>query len=181
MLTISFWHMVQIIKNKIQEAKDLIEKMPTYLLLEERRALVWSLAEELREKKDKAKEMGGDTKELYLSLIVEPLEKELRLAQMRLNSPRHKNSVDLEALKEIPITDILSLFGIKYTDTYNKRIKFSLRHDEKIPSAVGYLESNSWYDFGINTGGSVIDLLMFIEECSFKEAVDKLVLTNQKI
>lgn len=44
-------------------------------------------------------------------------------------------------------------------------------HQEKTPSFVVYPESNSFYCFGCNEGGGVIDFVMKIENVAFPEAV----------
>ena len=47
---------------------------------------------------------------------------------------------------------------------------FKLR-DEKTPSARYYPETNSWYDFGASTGGTVIDLVKQLEHVDTTQAV----------
>lgn len=44
-------------------------------------------------------------------------------------------------------------------------------HDEKTPSFTHFLNSNSYYCFGCEKGGDVIDLTMNLRGCAFKEAV----------
>jgi hypothetical protein len=47
------------------------------------------------------------------------------------------------------------------------------RNDNNASFKVDY-NKNAWYDFGINEGGTMIDLAMKMENCSFHEAVSKL-------
>jgi hypothetical protein len=47
------------------------------------------------------------------------------------------------------------------------------REDRNASFKVNY-RKNVWYDFGTNEGGSIIDLVMKMENCSFLEAVNKL-------
>ena len=85
---------------------------------------------------------------------------------------------EIEAVKEIPITDILDYFGIPYKVQYN-RVVFSLRN-EKNPSCSAVLKGSfwAWRDFGDdNLRGSVIDLYNYLKygNCSFSaEAVKEM-------
>ena len=77
---------------------------------------------------------------------------------------------EIEAVKEIPITDILDCFGIPYKVQYN-RVVFSLRN-EKNPSCSAVLKGSfwAWRDFGDDSlRGSVIDLYNYLKygSCSF--------------
>jgi hypothetical protein len=47
------------------------------------------------------------------------------------------------------------------------------REDQNASFKVDY-RRNIWHDFGTNEGGSVIDLVMKMENCSFHEAADRL-------
>jgi hypothetical protein len=47
------------------------------------------------------------------------------------------------------------------------------RNDNNASFKVDY-NKNVWHDFGINEGGTMIDLVMKMENCSFHEAVSKL-------
>jgi len=47
------------------------------------------------------------------------------------------------------------------------------RNDQNASFKVDY-SKNLWHDFGTNEGGSIIDLVMKMENCSFHEAVNRL-------
>ena len=85
---------------------------------------------------------------------------------------------EVEAVKEIPITDILDYFGIPYKVQYN-RVVFSLRNENK-PSCSAVLKGSfwAWRDFGDDSlRGSVIDLYNYLKygSCSFSvEAVKEM-------
>ncbi len=85
---------------------------------------------------------------------------------------------EIEAVKEIPITDILDYFGIPYKVQYN-RVVFSLRNEKK-PSCSAVLKGSlwAWRDFGDDSlRGSVIDLYNYLKygSCSFSvEAVKEM-------
>ncbi len=73
---------------------------------------------------------------------------------------------DIDRIKEIPIKRILTLFNIPYT----RHNKFKLRN-EKTPSCSIKEDGNIWKDFGDQTGGSNIDLVMRLDGCNFQEAL----------
>ncbi|MFQ9249237.1 MAG: CHC2 zinc finger domain-containing protein [Clostridium paraputrificum] len=76
---------------------------------------------------------------------------------------------DLNEIKNIPILDICSLYNItleKKGKNYIGKIR-----NEKTPSCVFYVETNTWKDFGINEGGSTIDLVMKLEGVKSGEAM----------
>ena len=74
-------------------------------------------------------------------------------------------SYDLDMLRAIPIRQVLSNYNIKV----NRAGFFKLRN-ERTPSAKIYDNNNNFYDFGSGEGGSVIDLIMILENIDFKEA-----------
>ena len=79
---------------------------------------------------------------------------------------------NLEAIKEIPID---SLIG--YSPAWRSDQRWTFRcpvHNEKTASFVWYREQNSWHCFGCSQGGSVIDLVMQMENLSFVDACKRL-------
>lgn len=78
-------------------------------------------------------------------------------------------SYDLDAIREIPLRSVLEDCGIKV----NRAGFFSIRA-ESAPSAKFYESTNTWFDYGINKGGGVIQLVMELNDCSKKEAITKL-------
>lgn len=74
---------------------------------------------------------------------------------------------DMEQIKEIPVTQVLSDYGIEI-----KNNQFKIR-DERTPSCHVY-PNNTWHDFGANKGGRAIELVMALEDIEFKFAVQML-------
>ena len=69
-------------------------------------------------------------------------------------------------IKQISLLDLLDRYGIKVD-----RNNFFKVRDEKTSSARFYAETNSWYDFGANVGGDIIDLVKFVEQVNTKQAI----------
>lgn len=81
------------------------------------------------------------------------------------------NEIDIDRAKEVPIENF-------YAGTLKKN---SIRstglcpfHNEDTASFVIYTKQNTWWCFGCNTGGSVIDFIMKQENLDFLHAVKKL-------
>lgn len=81
---------------------------------------------------------------------------------------KKKYFYDIEELKGIRITDILRDYGIPVNKGF-----FKLRN-ERTASCKVYESTNSFYDFGGGIGGNAINLIEYIEQCSRKEAMEKL-------
>lgn len=84
-----------------------------------------------------------------------------------------KESVDLEAVKQVPILEIAQRFNLDLHKSSNNRYFCKIRN-EKTPSCCLYEETNSFYDFGSGEGGSNIDFYMKLSGCSFKEAIKEI-------
>ena len=85
-------------------------------------------------------------------------------------SPRPKLiKYDLDAMREIPINEVLADYGIKLG-----RGNFFKIRNERSASVKYYSNSNSWYDFGVNEGGGVIELVMALDNIDIGEAVQRL-------
>lgn len=78
---------------------------------------------------------------------------------------------NIERIKSIPIVSYLEHMGIKVPERGN--ICAFWRGDRN-PSVSIDRAGNRWYDHGTGEYGSVIDLAMAIEGCSFSQAVEKL-------
>ena len=81
----------------------------------------------------------------------------------------------IQDIKHIPIRDYLAQRGISPKQE-NSRYGFylsPLRVEQDASFKVDYSQ-NVWYDFGAGRGGSIIDLVMEIEKCNFKQAVERL-------
>ncbi len=77
-----------------------------------------------------------------------------------------------ERLKEeIPITSVLQDYNIQVRQVSPTRSVCRIRPEDKTPSCSIYLQKNTWYDYGVAKGGSVIDLCMYLEQCSPAEAM----------
>lgn len=79
-----------------------------------------------------------------------------------------------QVIKEIPITEVARryLSGLDLRQRGNRHVSRCPWHSggqEKAPSLTFYSD-NSWWCFGCNHGGSVIDLVMQAQGIDFKEA-----------
>jgi len=84
-------------------------------------------------------------------------------------SSSHSEELDLSTAKETPIQDLYEFsFKKNTTNRIHTNCPF---HEEKTPSFVIYLDSNSFYCFGCNEGGDVIDFVQKLHNVSFKEAL----------
>lgn len=64
--------------------------------------------------------------------------------------------------------------GKPVMEQYNRAKYKCPLHKEKTASFTVYKETNSWYCFGCAKGGSIIDLVMVMENCDAGEAIKKL-------
>jgi len=78
----------------------------------------------------------------------------------------------IQDIKRLPIRAYLAERGLHPTkDNPRYGLYLSPLREERTPSfKVDYLQ-NLWYDFGLGTGGSIIDLVMRLERCDFTQAV----------
>lgn len=91
-----------------------------------------------------------------------------------LSSPTTKNDIPIEELKKIPIETVLPQGLIKeYSQNNRTKYKCPL-HNEKTASFVIYKDTNSFHCFGCGKGGSIIDLVMYLEKIPLAEAIKKL-------
>lgn len=75
--------------------------------------------------------------------------------------------------KLLSIISYLKRCGRIPIKTYGKYVMFnSPFRNEKTPSFKVDLEKNLWYDFGAGIGGTIIDLIMYLRNCSAKEALE---------
>ncbi|MCP5375222.1 MAG: hypothetical protein H6743_03910 [Rickettsiaceae bacterium] len=79
---------------------------------------------------------------------------------------------DLDAIKRIPCESLLPPAVHKNHATSHYKAPW---RNEKSPSLVVYHKDNRWWDFGENCGGTVIDLVMKLEDCDFKQAIKYLI------
>jgi hypothetical protein len=91
---------------------------------------------------------------------------------MSLTDDHQSAAFNLDAIKEVPIDSL-----IPYGPTWRSDQRWTYRcpvHNEKTASFVWYRTQNSWHCFGCNQGGSVIDLLIKIENIDFATACRRL-------
>ena len=83
--------------------------------------------------------------------------------------------MDAKAINKFPIRDYLAARGICPTkDKGYYGLYHSLLREDHTPSMKVDYEQNLWYDFGLGTGGSIIDLVMRMELCDAGEAMRRL-------
>jgi hypothetical protein len=85
------------------------------------------------------------------------------------------NSMTLQDIRLISIRQYLENKGIRPAKNYGYYGMYSspYREDRNASMKVNY-NQNVWHDFGTNEGGSIIDLVMQMENLSFHEAANKL-------
>lgn len=79
---------------------------------------------------------------------------------------------DLQHIKAIPIADYLHACGIEPAKHYNGYALYHApyREDPNASLKVDF-QQNLWHDYGINQGGSIIDLVMRMRGCCAYEAM----------
>lgn len=79
---------------------------------------------------------------------------------------------DLQYIKAIPIADYLHACGIKPAKRYNGYALYHApyREDPNASLKVDFRQ-NLWHDYGTSQGGSIIDLVMKMRECSAYGAI----------
>lgn len=90
-----------------------------------------------------------------------------RILTITTKKQNRNDEIDVEEIKSISIRYILQ--------KYNIQVRGKMAHcpirKEKSPSFIVYDNTNSFNCFGCHEGGTVIDLIMKIESCDFKEAI----------
>lgn len=76
-----------------------------------------------------------------------------------------------EIKQTVTIRDVISRYGL---ETDRKGFMPCPFHSEKTGSLRIYDDTNSFFCFGCGAGGSVIDFIMKMEDCSFSEAAKRL-------
>ena len=82
----------------------------------------------------------------------------------------------LDEIKQINIRSYLGQMNIHPIKDYNYYGMYNCpyREDWNASFKVNY-QKNIWYDFGMNEGGSIIDLVIHMDNCTFYDAVKKMV------
>ena len=146
--------------------------LPTIFLVDDEKHLrnqIFNLAE----LEDGYRKKRRSYPDFVYNYIVDDIKKKIRQCQIKKNSPGYVRT-DIETIKAIPILNVLDSYGIQYTKSSSNRVSFKLRSNEKTPSAFAYISTNSFCDYGDEKSGSVIDLVMALENCGIKDAIDKL-------
>lgn len=140
--------------------------------------------ESLRERKEHLDKCLNDIKAKFIhasnyeytllyDTLTEPILAEIKRINYKLGDGLRTVDNALPQVKQIPIRHVLDNYGVKVYNQYGNRLRFAIR-DERTASCTAYIDQNSWWDYGSSTGGSVIDLVMQIEQCSISEAIKKL-------
>lgn len=80
-----------------------------------------------------------------------------------------------EQIKAMPIKDYLKSRGFYPAKEYSGYGMYrSPFRDESAPSLKVDYSKNLWYDFGSDEGGSIIDLVMKMDGCTFNDAMEHL-------
>lgn len=83
--------------------------------------------------------------------------------------------MNISEIKNISIKNYLASIGCKIkADRGHYGMYLSPYRKDSSPSLKVDYNKNLWYDFGADEGGSIIDLVMKIEECIFTQAIEKL-------
>ena len=78
---------------------------------------------------------------------------------------------DVDEIKKTPILNVFRESGIELKSYGSNRWKCKCPfHNEKTASLTVYEDKNDWYCFGCGKGGNVINFIMLITPCDFKEA-----------
>lgn len=83
------------------------------------------------------------------------------------NQSGHLSTADVEQARAVPIEHFLEINRASFT--------CCPLHKEKTPSLKVYTKTNSWYCFGCNEGGNVIDLTMKMNNVAFRQAIKMLI------
>lgn len=84
--------------------------------------------------------------------------------------------MELQEIKRIQIVDYLLSKGISPVHTTGKKATYRASWDRRDtePSVSVNLLNNTFYDFGKGKGGSIIDLVCYVENCSVSDAIKSL-------
>lgn len=107
--------------------------------------------------------------------LYEEYKKTIRRIELLEDPQKHKTSIDIEEVKKVPIIEVIKSYNIRVEQEYNHRAKCKCPfHNERTASLVIYTNTNSFYCFGCNTGGSNIDFVRLLDNISVGDAIKKL-------
>lgn len=109
-------------------------------------------------------------KEIYNDILLKKLRGEdVAYSELNRYSDRY---LDINEIRSKPIVEYIKMNGFRVISSGPKRYKMVCPfHKDSAPSLTIYENTNSWYCFGCNKGGSIIDFAMLQNGCSFKEAI----------
>lgn len=82
---------------------------------------------------------------------------------------------DVDSIKQQnPIADVVAKHGVELRETGSHLVGLCPFHKDKHPSLVVYPETRSFYCFGCNAGGDVIDFVRRADNLSFRDALELL-------
>lgn len=92
-----------------------------------------------------------------------------------MNKEPFNMKTDIKEIAAISIKQYLNRIGISpIKDRGYYGMYFSPFRTDTSPSMKVDYNKNLWIDYGLNEGGSIIDLVMKLERCTVKEAINKL-------
>jgi DNA primase len=82
---------------------------------------------------------------------------------------------DLDSIKQRnPIADVIAAHGVALRESGTHLVGHCPFHEDEHPSFVVYPETRSFYCFGCNAGGDVIDFIRRAYNLSFRDALERL-------
>jgi len=119
---------------------------------------------------------ADNSQKWYIEMQLEEVGEELKKLKSKLyftaSKDYAKKSFDLEAIKQIPIQDIMDRPVYR---SGSKRLKtLCINHNENTPSMYIFEDKNIAHCFGCGFHGSVIDVYMKLNSCSFVDACKSL-------
>ena len=166
---------IDMLDGKAREVDETINELKeNFKSKREYQDIIWELSNEIERARETAKMFKGDDRAVYEYCKIDTLVAQLKHIQNEMARKFKlfpQTGITVDQARSVPLLTILDAYNIKHDNNYNNRIRFKLRQNERTPSAYGYLDQNTFYDYGVCSGGSVIDLVMQLEGCEFSEAL----------
>lgn len=108
---------------------------------------------------------------VQISLLEKDIKRFERYSRINQGIEHNKKSFDVDLIRGIPIEEIL---GAPKMSSGNRSKYICPLHNEDTPSFTVYKDKNTWWCFGCNSGTSVIDLYMKLNNVDFKQACQEL-------
>ena len=82
---------------------------------------------------------------------------------------------DVDSIKQRnPIADVIAAHGVALRESGAHLVGLCPFHKDEHPSFAVYPETRSFYCFGCNAGGDVIDFVRRADNLSFRDALERL-------